>query len=161
MSRRIPTGRPTATGCRPRPSGRRRGGATGRRFPWADSDNISHERANYQARPGDPDYDVNPTSGFHPDYKDDMPYTSPVGSFAPNGYELYDMAGNVWEWVWDWFDAEYYDNLPATDPRGPASGSYRVFRGGGWGSLAQYCQAAFRYDGSDLGFRLALSPGHQ
>ena len=143
-----------------------RGGAEGRRFPWADGDTISHARANYQAAPSSFDYDVNPTSGYHPDYNDgSMPYTSPVGSFAPNGYGLYDMAGNVWEWCWDWYSATYYSSSPVVNPRGPASGSYRVIRGGSWYDLARDCRAALRLsywpDGrySHLGFRLALSPG--
>jgi formylglycine-generating enzyme required for sulfatase activity len=57
--------------------------------------------------------------------------TAKVGSYAPNGWGLYDMHGNVWEWCLDW----YSDKLPVgsvTDPRGPSSGSYRVKRGGGW-----------------------------
>ena len=55
-----------------------------------------------------------------------------VGSYAPNGYGLYDLAGNVQEWVADRFDAEYYKNSPAEDPRGPETGRFRVIRGGGW-----------------------------
>jgi iron(II)-dependent oxidoreductase len=56
----------------------------------------------------------------------------PVGSFAPNGYGLYDMAGNVQEWVADRYAAEYYGSSPAEDPTGPAGGRLRVVRGGGW-----------------------------
>jgi formylglycine-generating enzyme required for sulfatase activity len=56
----------------------------------------------------------------------------PVGSFAPNGYGLYDMAGNVQEWVADRYDAGYYLNSPVADPPGPAKGRHRVIRGGGW-----------------------------
>ena len=62
--------------------------------------------------------------------------TTRVGSYAPNGYGLYDMAGNVWEWVSDYYDEDYYANLPAANPTGPESGPYPVIRGGGWDSHA-------------------------
>ena len=89
-----------------------------------------------------------------------MPYTSPVGSFAPNGYGLYDTAGNVWEWCWDW--AGNYSTDPQTDPRGPDTGSTRVGRGGNWNFYAEHCRAAYRYGNSpdyiatNIGFRCAL-----
>ncbi len=71
-------------------------------------------------------YDVSPTSGYNPLFVDDvMPYTSPVGYFAPNGYGLYDTAGNVWEWCWDY--AGNYSSDMQTDPRGPTSGDTRAF----------------------------------
>ena len=54
----------------------------------------------------------------------------------PNGYELYDMSGNVWEWVSDWYDSDYYDVSPDNNPQGPNSGSSRVIRGGGFGNGA-------------------------
>jgi formylglycine-generating enzyme required for sulfatase activity len=138
-----------------------RGGASGRRFPWADANTIQHARANYYAQPSSYTYDTSPTTGYHGDYNDGTtPYTSPVGSFAPNGYGLYDMAGNLYEWGWDWYGSTDSARPPGTDPRGPASGSYRVFRGGFWFSFAYCCRVAFRYfdspgsGSSNLGFRL-------
>ena len=120
-----------------------RGGASGKRFPWADTDNITHSRANYYSDSGYA-YDTSPTRGDHPSFQaGDSPYTSPAGYFAPNGYGLYDMAGNVWEWCWDWYGS--YTAAPATDPRGP-SGTlrYRVLRGGSWYSLAFVARCAYR-----------------
>jgi formylglycine-generating enzyme required for sulfatase activity len=123
-----------------------RGGASGRRFPWGDT--ISWSQANYNSYwngGGQPyyTYDVNPTQGWNPTFNDGVyPYTSPVGYFAANGYGLYDMAGNVWQWCWDWNGS--YSSAFQSDPRGPASGPGRVIRGGGWGGVASSCRTANR-----------------
>ena len=79
-----------------------------------------------------------------------------------NRWGLYDMSGNVWEWVWDWYQADY-EELPKTDPVGPNSGSSRVSRGGSWAVDARVLRVAYRDDDNPAdrypyqGFRLARS----
>jgi sulfatase modifying factor 1 len=105
-----------------------RGGLSGKRFPWGDT--VAHSQSNYKASPGFA-YDLSASvNDHHPAYKSGVaPYTNPAGSFAANGYGLYDMAGNVWQWCWDRFETLYAGGV---DPRGGTSGWFRVFRGGVW-----------------------------
>jgi len=90
--------------------------------------------------------------------------TQPVGGKQPNARGLYDTLGNVAEWVADWYGHDYYAESPAADPQGPASGSYRVFRGGSWLDPAKYCRITarnFEFPVSRLhnvGFRVVRTP---
>ena len=121
-----------------------RGERLGNRYPWGDTVDGTH--ANYE-NSGDP-WDNGST---------------PVGTYAPNGYGLYDMAGNMWEWCWDWYDPGWYARAEASaaDPHGPLSGSGRVVRGGCWYRPPVRMRCAHRYQlapndsGGDFGFRCA------
>ena len=92
-----------------------------------------------------------------------------VGTFAPYGYGLYDMAGNILEWVNDWYQDDYYVAYPEgewpANPSGPSSGSSRVLRGGGWSFNGGDLSVAYRgsvepaLQFSDVGFRCVAPAG--
>lgn len=88
--------------------------------------------------------------------------THPVGEKLPNAFGLHDTLGNVWEWVQDWYSAEYYSHSHESDPMGPATGEYRVLRGGSWRGVARgLARVSSRYilkphvRSNVLGFRCA------
>jgi formylglycine-generating enzyme required for sulfatase activity len=132
-----------------------RGGLSGQRFPWGNT--ISESQANYVGETDFYNYDLGP-NGYNAAFDDGVvPYTSPVEYFAPNGYGLYDMAGNVFEWCWDWYGTPYGQPI-TTDPTGPATGTSRVLRGGYWIGQADFARCAFRdnlnpSDAGSIGFR--------
>jgi formylglycine-generating enzyme required for sulfatase activity len=94
-------------------------------------------------------------------FDDGFKGTAPVGSYPPNGYGLHDMAGNVWEWVSDWIDKNYYKSAPRKNPKGPPKGMKKVLRGGSWGNNASAMRSSTRSWAhnnrvSRRGFRCAL-----
>jgi formylglycine-generating enzyme required for sulfatase activity len=116
-----------------------RGGVDGKLYPWGDL--IDPSLANYDNQNG----------------------ATPVGSYPANAYGLYDMVGNGWEWVADWYDPHYYARSPGENPLGPESGATKVLRGGAWLLFPEFCRVAYRFRNSPdfrfnlIGFRLARS----
>ncbi|HVU99831.1 MAG TPA: SUMF1/EgtB/PvdO family nonheme iron enzyme, partial [Verrucomicrobiae bacterium] len=145
-----------------------RGGLNGARFPFGDT--INETQANYWSTTFE-SFDVNGTSGPHP-LAPEFPNLLPVGSFRPSGYGLYDMAGNIWEWCWDYYGDTWYQDAGAAsaDTHGPSSASWggdRVYRGGSgvdnaWKSrVANRADAPPRFAMGHFGFRAALSASSQ
>ncbi|MBD3182425.1 SUMF1/EgtB/PvdO family nonheme iron enzyme [Candidatus Poribacteria bacterium] len=119
-----------------------RGGLVREKYPWGYG--INHDKANYQGTGS----------------KDTWSYTAPIGSFEPNGYGLYHVAGNVWEWCSDWYSPTYYANSPRQNPKGPDSGKGRILRGGGWSSFPPDLRVSERFFSASapedkFGFRCA------
>jgi len=100
--------------------------------PFNTGDNLTTSQANY-----DGNYPYN--NGGQGEF---LEKTVPVGSYPANSFGLFDMHGNVFEWCWDWHDYYRHDTEP--DPIGPASGSYRVIRGGSWTNGAKTLRSASR-----------------
>jgi formylglycine-generating enzyme required for sulfatase activity len=129
-------------------------GTDGRVYPWGDEFNGS--RLNFCDR--NCKYDWKDTEA-----DDGYARTAPVGSYPAGAspYGALDMAGNVWEWVADWYDGDYYRNSPARNPQGPPTGDARVLRGGSWRYYGIFVRGAYRLwvnpdvAYNNLGFRCA------
>ncbi len=120
-----------------------RGELAGATFPWGD-----------ELEPGG-QHMMNVFQGTFPAHDtgaDGWVGTAPADAYPPNGYGLYNMTGNVWEWCADWYSAHYYQSSPERDPRGPTGGANRVMRGGSYLCHASYCR---RYR---VAARIANSP---
>ena len=138
-----------------------RGGLEGARYPWGNTepDNTSANFADSQTE----------FEWRSPSVNDGFLFTAPVGTFPPNGYGLFDMAGNVWEWCADWYSPTYYSDVqgaenPPRNPTGPDTGERRVLRGGTWYRAVHTIRNAERvsdFPNSSLnvvGFRCAMDP---
>lgn len=134
-----------------------RGGRVGQRFPWGDD---LEPRGKHR---------MNVFQGTFPERDagaDGFRGTAPVDAFKGNGFGLWNMTGNVWEWCADWFSPTTYQRGPVTDPAGPATGEARVMRGGSFLCHASYCNR-YRVDArssntpdsstANCGFRVAWS----
>jgi formylglycine-generating enzyme required for sulfatase activity len=140
-----------------------RGGVSGHRFAWSDTDTIQYGRGNYYASTNHAayPYETSTKEGRPPAANPD---TSPVGSFAPNGYGIYDTEGNLEECCWDYYSESYYSVSPTIDPRGPllpSGNNEYTSRGGYYKSYSFQARVAAkdseavgsRYD--HRGFRVA------
>jgi formylglycine-generating enzyme required for sulfatase activity len=123
-----------------------RGGLEGRKFPWGDT--LDPECAHFLPHAG-----MKAKRG-----------TAPVASYPANSFKLHDMAGNVWEWVADWYAAKYYSSSQYLNPQGPDSGLMRIVRGGAWVNAdGRYLRCAYRHKvppdsyAYSIGFRIAYS----
>ena len=124
-----------------------RGGVEGRRYPWGDT--VDASRCNYL---------------------DDPPAkrqrgTRPTGTYPANAFGLCDVVGNVWEWVSDWYNSEYYGSGEVNDPLGPDHGSLRIVRGGAWvNDDVSMLRSAYRHTvpadtyAYSIGFRVVCTP---
>jgi sulfatase modifying factor 1 len=143
-----------------------RGGMDGKRFPFGNT--ITQAQADYWSTDFET-YDVNGAPGPHPSAPD-FPNVLPVGHFLPTGFGLYDMAGNIWEWCWDYYGDTWYSDARASgdNTHGPTSASWggdRVYRGGSGVDIAWKSRVANRADApprfamGHFGFRVVLPAG--
>ncbi len=128
-----------------------RGGLKGMEYPWGNDPPVCRKGAENGAMFDD--------GGDCIDFD-----TEAVGSYAPNGYGLYDMAGNVWEWVMDWYMDTFYSISPLENPLGPRNGEFRVLRGGAWYGDPDSLRVSDRFSLNpddqlnNVGFRCVSSP---
>lgn len=126
---------------------------------WADSlENNSYQAGKYQNMFGEHRFDYKYPEGIY----DGFNRTSPIGSFLPNNFGLYDTSGNVWEWTADGYEYNYFSNSPVNNPKGAENKGEKVVKGGGWYLCECYTRPANRESrnindrDSGLGFRLVL-----
>jgi formylglycine-generating enzyme required for sulfatase activity len=126
----------------------------GRVYPWGND--FQCRNGNFDDETRQDGYVV--VGGPNCDGYDD---TAPVGNYesGKSPYGIYDMAGNVWEWVSDWYSGIYYQSSPFENPFGPSSGKYRVLRGGSWFNLDNVVRSAFRYNAVPRGHGFSYSVG--
>jgi formylglycine-generating enzyme len=124
-----------------------RGGLESKRYPWGER--LDRNLANFLTDPAQ-----RPARG-----------TTPCGAYPPNGYGLFDVSGNVWEWVHDWYDPTYYVASPDRNPTGPRQGHLRIVRGGGWLVVdVRMLSCSYRHKvppdtySYGIGFRIACAP---
>lgn len=113
---------------------------TATRFYWGESETEAGKYANvadHTAKAVWPSWTVFDTT-------DGFAVSSPVGSYLPNAFGLYDVLGNVWQWCADWYAEDYYRVSPTDDPRGPPDGEFRVIRGGSWDCFPAHSRVAYR-----------------
>ena len=116
-----------------------RGELVGKRYPWGN-EKPDGSQCNFADKNASADW-------ANAEVDDGYATCSAVGSYPANGYGLYDMAGNVYEWCADWWDPDYYSQSPAKNPAGPDTGSSRLLRGGAWRNGARALRVANRlYD---------------
>jgi len=133
-----------------------RGGLVGKRFPWGDTD-PNGTQCNFASK------NIGYSWWSNRIFDDGYEYVASVGKYSPNGYGLYDMAGNVWEWCADWC-GNYYANSPKQNPKGPNSGSIvpqRVLRGGCWNDYPLNLRVSNRHGNSYFGDTFYPDPRSQ
>jgi len=123
-----------------------RGGLVGKRYLWGDDTAyvVARDHTNFTGIGG----------------RDEWFHAAPVASLEANGYGLYDMAGNAFEWCGDWYGFDYFSKSPAKNPLGPDTGRYRVLRGGSYTDNIRSLRVAYRslnlaptYRNTNIGFR--------